>query len=139
MGLPSLTPKKAVGRAAPRKLRAGTRSVTFAAADTDFFADRVTDSSAQPRLVLVGDDEPYGGHAESKWDNLGDEAGRRAAGALAGLAASRGIGCSRVEVPEAPPLVRFAAASATGEFAATYLALARGIDPSAPRLGELPH
>jgi hypothetical protein len=89
--------------------------------------------------VLVGDDEPYGGHAESKWDNLGDEAGRRAAGSLAGLAASRGIGCSRVEVPEAAPLVRFAAASATGEFAATYLALARGIDPSAPRLGELPH
>jgi glucose/mannose-6-phosphate isomerase len=111
----------------------------FAAADTDFFADRVTDSAAQPRLVLVGDDEPYGGHAESKWDNLGDEAGRRAAGSLAGLAASRGIGCSRVEVPEAAPLVRFAAASATGEFAATYLALARGIDPSAPRLGELPH
>jgi hypothetical protein len=111
----------------------------FAAAESDFFADRVTGSSVRPRLVLVGDDEPYGEHLGSKWDNLGDEAGRRAAGALAGLANSRGIGSSRVEVPEAEPLVRFAAAAATGDFAASYLALARGIDPSAPRLGELSH
>ena len=111
----------------------------FAAAESDFFADRVTGSSVRPRLVLVGDDEPYGEHLGSKWDSLGDEAGRRAAGALAGLANSRGIGSSRVEVPEAEPLVRFAAAAATGDFAASYLALARGIDPSAPRLGELSH
>jgi glucose/mannose-6-phosphate isomerase len=111
----------------------------FAAAEADFFADRVNEAGIRPRLVLIGDDDPYGEHADTKWDNLGDEAGRRAGSALAGLASSRGIGCSRVEVPDAPALVRFAAAAALGDFAATYLALARGIDPSAPRLGELPH
>jgi glucose/mannose-6-phosphate isomerase len=111
----------------------------FSAVENDFFADRTADNGARPRLVLIGDDEPYGVHAETKWDALGDDSGRRAAAALAELASNRGIGCSRVAVPVAPPLVRFAAASATGDFAATYLALARGIDPSAPRLGELSH
>ena len=111
----------------------------FAAAETDFFADRVTDGGVRPRLVLVGDDEPFGTHNPTQWDSLGEEAGRRAGAALAELAASRGIGQSRVDVPEAEPVVRFAAASALGDFAATYLALARGVDPSAPRLGELTH
>ncbi|MBV9821075.1 MAG: mannose-6-phosphate isomerase [Actinobacteria bacterium] len=111
----------------------------FASTEADFFADRVTEAAIRPRLVLIGDDDRYGEPAESSWDGLGDDAGRRAAAALAGLAASRGIGNSRILVPDAPPLVRFAAASATGDFAATYLALARGIDPCAPRLGELPH
>jgi glucose/mannose-6-phosphate isomerase len=111
----------------------------FASTEADFFADRVTEAAIRPRLVLIGDDDRYGDPAESSWDGLGDDAGRRAAAALAGLAASRSIGSSRILVPAAPPLVRFAAASATGDFAATYLALARGIDPCAPRLGELPH
>jgi hypothetical protein len=111
----------------------------FAATDADFFADRVSEPSVRPRLVLIGDDDRYGEQPDTQWDGLGDDAGRRAGSALAGLAASRGIGSSRILVPAAPPLVRFAAASATGDFAATYLALARGIDPSAPRLGELPH
>ncbi|HEX8768480.1 MAG TPA: SIS domain-containing protein, partial [Jatrophihabitans sp.] len=111
----------------------------FATTDADFFADRVSDARVRPRLVLIGDDDRYGEPQDTHWDSLGDDAGRRAGSALAGLAASRGIGCSRILVPDAPPLVRFAAASATGDFAATYLALARGIDPSAPRLGELPH
>jgi glucose/mannose-6-phosphate isomerase len=110
-----------------------------AAAETDFFADRANEAGIRPRLVLIGDDDPYGEHTDTKWDALGDDAGRRAGSALAGLASSRGIGCSRVEVPDAPALVRFAAAAALGDFAATYLALARGIDPSAPRLGELSH
>lgn len=111
----------------------------FASTEADFFADRVAEAAVRPRLVLIGDDDRYGEPAESSWDGLGDDAGRRAAAALAGLAASRSIGSSRILVPDAPPLVRFAAASATGDFAATYLALARGIDPCAPRLGELPH
>jgi glucose/mannose-6-phosphate isomerase len=119
----------------------------FASADPeqDFFADRVSEAGVRPRLVLIGDDQPYsrgerqGGAEEAKWEALGEDAGRRAGAALAGLAATSGIGCSRVTVPEAEPLVRFAAATATGDFAATYLALARGINPSAPRLGELPH
>ena len=111
----------------------------FAATEADFFADRVAEPAIRPRLVLIGDDDRYGEPQQSLWDSLGDDAGRRAASALAGLAASRSIGNSRILVPDAPPLVRFAAASATGDFAATYLALARGIDPCAPRLGELPH
>lgn len=111
----------------------------FATTEADFFADRVTEPSVRPRLVLIGDDDRYGQPQEGQWDGLGDDAGRKAGSALAGLAASRGIGSSRILVPDGPPLVRFAAASATGDFAATYLALARGIDPSAPRLGELPH
>ncbi len=111
----------------------------FAATEADFFADRVSEPAIRPRLVLIGDDDRYGEPQQSLWDSLGDDAGRRAASALAGLAASRSIGNSRILVPDAPPLVRFAAASATGDFAATYLALARGIDPCAPRLGELPH
>jgi len=111
----------------------------FASSEVDLFADRDTEGPARPRLVLIGDDEPYDHREPSRWDSLGSDAARRAGAALAGLAASRGIGCSRVMVPSAPPLIRFAAAAATGDFAATYLALARGIDPSAPRLGELPH
>jgi glucose/mannose-6-phosphate isomerase len=105
-------------------------------AEADFFADRVGEASVRPRLVLIGDDDDGPSGPE---DPLGEQAGRRAAGALAGLARSRGIGVSRILVPQAAPLVRFAAATATGDFAATYLALSRGIDPSAPRLGELAH
>jgi glucose/mannose-6-phosphate isomerase len=126
----------------------------FAAAEADFFSDRVTDPVVLPRLVLIGDDEPFlggvGRHGSAdngaadpfeapRWDSHDDDAGRRAGSALAELASSRGIGCSRIAVPDAPPLIRFAVAAATGDFAATYLALGRGIDPSAPRLGELSH
>jgi glucose/mannose-6-phosphate isomerase len=112
----------------------------FSSTEADLFADRVSDVvGTPPRLVLIGDDEPYIHSEPSRWDSLGGDAARRAGSALAELASRRGIGCSRVQVPDAPPLVRFAAAAATGDFAATYLALARGIDPSAPRLGELPH
>jgi hypothetical protein len=112
----------------------------FAAADNDFFADRVTNTAALPRLVLIGDDDPYSGAPEpAAPEALGGDAARRAGRALADLAAQRGIGASRIEVPDAHLLVRFAAATAVGDFAACYLALGRGIDPSAPRLGELPH
>ena len=110
----------------------------FAVVETDIFADPPADAVVRPRLVLIGDDDRYVSDPEGQWDGLGEEAGRRSGSSLAGLATSRGIGVSRVLVPQAPPLVRFAAAAATGDFAATYLALARGIDPSGPRLGELP-
>jgi glucose/mannose-6-phosphate isomerase len=109
----------------------------FATVESDFFADRAEDGAVKPRLVLVGDDQDYGRQAEQ--DPLGEQAGRRAAAVLSGLAISRGIGVSRVLVPPAAPLVRFAGASAAGDFAASYLALARGIDPGAQRLGELDH
>lgn len=125
----------------------------FASSESDLFADRSGEAAVLPRLVLLGDDDrfernrsgydPGAGNAadaaDGEWDGLGEDAGRRAGTALAGLAASRGIGNSRVLVPDAAPLVRFAAATATGDFAATYLALSRRVDPSAPRLGELPH
>lgn len=111
----------------------------FATVEVDMFADPGADGGIRPRLVLIGEDDSYGQRAEGPWDSLGDDAGRRAAVALAGLAGSRRIGVSRIDVPQAPPLVRFAAAAATGDFAAAYLALARGVDPSAPRLGELAH
>jgi glucose/mannose-6-phosphate isomerase len=110
----------------------------FAVTERDFFADRTTDPAVRPRLVLVGDDGPHASEQRPGRDGLGDEAGRRAGAALAGLATSRRIGVSRVLVPDAPALVRFASATASGDFAATYLALARGVDPSGPRLGELP-
>lgn len=102
----------------------------------DFFADRVEEAAVRPRLVLIGDDDDFGDEAG---DRVAAQAGRRAADALAGLARSRSIGVSRILVPPAPALVRFACATATGDFAASYLALARGVDPSAPRLGELDH
>jgi len=105
--------------------------------EADFFADRVEDVTVKPRLVIIGDDDDYGvGRPDETADAL---AGRRAADALAGLARTRSIGVSRILVPEAPPLVRFGCATATADFAAAYLALARGVDPSAPRLGELDH
>lgn len=110
----------------------------FAVTETDFFADRLDDGPVvRPRLVLIGDDN-HRDDAAVPSDSLDDDAGRRAGAALAALATSRRIGLSRVLAPAAPPLVRFAAATATGDFAASYLALARGVDPSAPRLGELP-
>ncbi|MGI8665596.1 MAG: SIS domain-containing protein [Jatrophihabitans sp.] len=109
----------------------------FAVTETDLFADREFETGLRPRLVLIGDDDRYGSDPDGEWDGLGEEAARRTGSALAGLAGSRGIGVSRMLVPDAPPLVRFAAATATGDFAATYLALARGVDPSGPRLGEL--
>jgi glucose/mannose-6-phosphate isomerase len=93
-----------------------------------FFADREFAGSV-PRLVLIGADDVS--------DEPGAVAARRAALALAELASSRGVGSSRIELPDAPDLIRFGVAAAIGDFAATYLALARGIDPSAPRLGEL--
>lgn len=106
----------------------------FATVEADFFADRTEDAAVKPRLVLIGDDAE-----QAEQDPLGEQAGRRAAAALGGLAISRGIGVSRILAPPGDPLVRFAGTSASGDFAASYLALARGIDPSAPRLGELDH
>jgi hypothetical protein len=112
----------------------------FAAVDADFFADRVANTATLPRLVLIGGEAPAErGIEPPHWEQLGDEAARRAGQALADLASQRGIAASRIDVPDAPMLTRFAVASAVGDFAACYLALGRDIDPSAPRLGELPH
>ncbi len=113
----------------------------FSSAETDFFADRVTDGIALPRLVMIGDDDPFGSgqtpyRDEDAADPLGELAARRAGATLLRLAGERGIAGSRILVPDAPALVRFAVATAVGDLAACYLALGRGIDPAAPRLGE---
>jgi glucose/mannose-6-phosphate isomerase len=112
--------------------------------DDEFFRDRVDDQqAARPRLVTIGDD----GDAED--ESLGPRSGvhiqldevaaRRAAEALHRIATQRGLRSSTVDVPAGPPLARFGAAALFGTFTATYLGLARGIDPSEPRPGELAH
>ncbi len=55
------------------------------------------------------------------------------------LAEELGIRASSVDVPDGPPLARFAAAAAFGEFTAAYLAFGLGLDPGAPRPAELGH
>lgn len=122
------------------------RGSVVAAEDAEFdglFRDRVEDVALRPRLLTIGDepdpDQPGPGErpdAAQRGDptNL---AARRAADALHGVATQRGLRSSAVDVPLGPPLARFAAASAFGDFTATYLALASGLDPSEPRPGEL--
>ena len=108
----------------------------FAAGPSDIFADEPEQSRLRPRLLLVGDDNPLGARPDPVREGLGEAAGRRAADALRELAGGRGLGVSRLLAPDAPALVRFAVATATADFAACYLALASGVDPGAPRLGE---
>jgi len=77
--------------------------------------------------------------ASNAQQQLDEVAAQRAAAALHRIASQRGLRSSVVDVPRGAHLARFAAATAFGAFAATYLALGRGIDPSAPRPGELAH
>ena len=109
--------------------------------DDEFFRDRAGETAARPRLVTIGDeaddaDEPIEPTAHAQLD---ERAAQRAAAALHRIASERGLRSSAVDVPHSAPLARFAAATAFGAFTATYLALGRGIDPSAPRPGELAH
>lgn len=112
--------------------------------DDEFFRDRTAEAqSGRPRLVTIGDDgapddESLGPRSDTQIQ-LDEVAARRAAEALHHIAAQRGLRSSRVDVPAAPPLARFAAAALFGSFTATYLALGRRIDPSEPRPGELAH
>ncbi len=112
--------------------------------DDDFFHDRESDLAVRrPRLLIIGDegdpDDPALGPRSSAELQLDEVAARRAAAALHGIATQRGLRSSTVDVPHGPPLARFAAATAFGDFTATYLALGLGIDPSEPLPGELPH
>jgi glucose/mannose-6-phosphate isomerase len=86
------------------------------------FRDRVDDPLVPYRLVILDDpDRPDGDPA---------------AGSLEGVARSLGVRASLVPSPLGPPLVRFAAATALGDFAAAYLSLLRRVDPGALRPGE---
>ncbi len=106
------------------------------------FADRTEDEPRRPVLLTVGDDgspdDPGLGPRTDAEVQLDERAARRAAAALHGIATQRGLRSARVDVGRAvSPLERFAAATAFGDFTATYLALGLGFDPSEPRPGEI--
>jgi hypothetical protein len=109
----------------------------------DFFRDRAEDGPRRPRLVLIGADgtadDPNLGPRSGATIQLDEVAARRAASALERIAAEHMVRASHVEVPPGAPLARLAAATAFGDFTAAYLALGSGLDPSAPRPGELAH
>jgi glucose/mannose-6-phosphate isomerase len=126
--------------------RAGAllRGAGPAVAAHDFFRDRVEDEGPpRARLLVIGDDgdpdDASLGDRSGAQIQLDEVAARRAAAALRGLAEELGIRASTVDVPDGPPLVRFAAAAAFGEFTAAYLAFGLGLDPGAPRPAELGH
>lgn len=110
----------------------------------DLFRDRVDDSGPQrARLLVIGDDGDAAdtalGARSGAQIQLDEVAARRAASALRTLAEELGIRASSVDVPDGPPIARFGAAAAFGEFTAAYLALGLGLDPGAPRPAELGH
>jgi glucose/mannose-6-phosphate isomerase len=110
----------------------------------DFFRDRLEDDGpARPRLLVIGDDgdpsDPALGERSGAQIQLDEVAARRAAAALRQLADELGIRVSSVDVPDGPALVRFAAATAFGEFTAAYLAFGLGLDPGARRPADLGH
>jgi hypothetical protein len=124
--------------------RAGALLVGAAGGDDDFYADRVAETSRRkPRVVIIGDDgepdDPTLGPRTGAQIQLDEVAARRAAAALDAIAFQHGVRTSRVDVPLGSPLARLAAATSFGDFTAAYLALGLGIDPSAPRPGELAH
>ncbi|TAM93066.1 MAG: hypothetical protein EPN43_01370 [Jatrophihabitans sp.] len=104
--------------------------------DRDFFRDRVEGAGPRrARLLVVGDDgaadDPALGSRSGAQIQLDEVAARRAASALHTLARELGLRSSSVDVPPGPALVRFAAATAFGDFTASYLALGLGLDPGA--------
>ena len=110
----------------------------------DLFRDRVEDTGPlRARLLVVGDDgapdDPALGMRSGAQIQLDEVAARRAASALHALARELGLRSSSVDVPPGPPLVRFAAAAAFGDFTAAYLALGLGLDPGALSPAERLH
>jgi hypothetical protein len=91
---------------------------------------------------VIGDDgavdDPDLGPRSPAQIQLDEVGARRAAAALHRLAGAVGLRSSSVDVPGGDPLVRFAAATAFGDFTASYLALGLGIDPGAPDPAEHP-
>jgi glucose/mannose-6-phosphate isomerase len=105
----------------------------------DFFRDRAEDLERRPRLVVIGEDSSVAQVPSEADGPLGDLAAMRAARALREVAAQAGVRSSVVDVPAGTALVRFAAATAFGDFTAAYLGIGLGHDPGAPRPGELSH
>jgi hypothetical protein len=117
------------------------RDIGISTDPEDFFRDRTEEPPApRARLLTIGDDgagpltpAPFG---EAGLLPPALVAARRAAAALHVVADQRGLRASTLEVPDGPPLARYAAATAFGEFAAVYLALGFGRDPSELAPGE---
>ena len=111
---------------------------------SDFFRDRVDEPVARrARLLVIGDDgsadDPELGARSGAQIQLDEVAARRAASALHAVARELGLKSSTVDVPHGPPLARFGAAAAFGEFTAAYLAFGLGLDPGARTPAELAH
>ena len=112
--------------------------------EEDFFRDRVEDHAGQrARLLIIGDDsdadDPALGARSAARIQLDEVAAQRAAAALRRLADELGVRASGVDSGDGPPLARFAAAAAFGDFTAAYLGFGLGLDPGAPRPAELAH
>lgn len=140
-GVPAVAAGLPDGVASVGALLAGEPGGSF---EDAFFRDRAEDTALRPRLVTIGDaGEPEEGALGENPSNahfqLDEIAARRAADALHRIASERGLRASTVDLPLGTPLARFAASTAFAGFTATYLALARGIDPSDTRPGELAH
>lgn len=139
VGSVSVSLPDGVGRAGALLRGAGPAPVD------DFFRDRVDADapSRKTRLLVVGDDgtadDVLLGERTDAQIQLDEVGARRAAAALHDLAAGLGLRSSTVDVPAADALVRFAAATAFGDFTAAYLALGLGLDPGASGPAELPH
>jgi len=106
----------------------------------DIFRDRVDDAVVLPRMLTIGDDDrPASGSGGER--QLDEQGARRAAADLHRLAAAADVRSSTldpvVDTLTSSALAQLAAASAIGMYTATYLALASGLDPSAPRPGEV--
>lgn len=115
--------------------------VSSGPAEDDLFRDRVDDPVVRRHMITVGDDaDPSDGRSSHEL-RLDELAARAAADALHQLATANDVHSSALD-PSVDPrssstFVRLASTSSVGLFTATYLALASGIDPSAPRAGEL--
>jgi glucose/mannose-6-phosphate isomerase len=127
--------------------RAGAllRGAAPAPSEEDFFRDRVDEGGVpqRARLLVIGDDgaadDASLGERSGAQIQLDEIAARRAAARLRQLADELGVRASSVDVPDAPPLARFASAAAFGEFTAAYLGFALGFDPGTPRPAEMGH
>jgi hypothetical protein len=131
-----------VGRAGAL-LRGGTASGGVPSED-DFFRDRLDEIPPQrARMLIIGDesdaDDPILGERSAARIQLDEVAAHRAAAALRRLADELGVRSSSVDSGDGPPLARFAAAAAFGDFTAAYLGFGLGLDPGAPRPAELAH
>jgi hypothetical protein len=109
--------------------------------DDSFFRDRADDEATiRPALVTIGDDgdplDPALGLQSDAQVQLDEFAARSAATTLRDIAAARGLRSLMIETPTGHTLARFAAATAVADFAAAYLAIGRGIDPSERAPGE---